>query len=144
MLAVSDLKDGLSLPGLEKQVSQEKINRYASVSKDFNPIHIDEDYARKTSMCGTIAHGMMVLAYISQMMTAAFGRHWLTGGQLNIRFKAPARPGDIITVSGRIRHVEKDPEQNLVDCDVLCQNQAGESLITGEARVRIANDENSS
>jgi len=144
MLAVSDLRDGLSLPGLEKQISQEKINRYAAVSKDFNPIHIDEAYAKKTPLGGTIAHGMMVLAYISQMMTAAFGRHWHTGGQLNVRFKAPARPGDIITVSGRIRQVEKNPEQNLVDCDVLCQNQAGESLITGEAKVRITNDENSS
>ena len=144
MLAVSDLKDGLNLPELKKQISQEKINHYAAASKDFNPIHIDEDYARKTPLGGTIAHGMMVLAYISQMMTAAFGRHWLTSGQFNVRFKAPARPGDTIIVSGQIRQVEKNVDQSLVDCDVHCQNQAGESVITGEAKVRIGNNENSS
>jgi acyl dehydratase len=122
-------------------VTQENINLYAQASRDFNPIHIDEEFARKTPLGGTIAHGMLILAYLSQMMTSAFGRNWLTTGKLNVRFRGPARPGDTITVSGKVRQTEEKDGENLITCDVLCQNQKGESIITGETRVRVK-DEN--
>ncbi|MBU2609005.1 MAG: MaoC family dehydratase [Chloroflexi bacterium] len=127
----------MSLPELIKVVRQEKIDLYAEASKDFNPIHIDEDFAKKTPLGGTIAHGMLILAYISQMMTAAFGRDWLSGGKLDVRFKSPARPGDTITVSGEIQRVEKIEGRSLVRCAVDCHNQHGEPVITGEAMVKV-------
>ena len=140
-LPLSNLKEGTSLPEIKRSVTQEKINLYAQASKDFNPIHIDEDFAKKTPLGGTIAHGMLILAYVSQMMTDAFGRSWLIGGKLNVRFRTPARPGDTITVSGQIRGIEKSEGENLITCGVLCQNQNGESVITGETSVRVR-DEN--
>ena len=126
----------MSLPGISKTISQVNINRYAEASGDFNPIHIDEDYARETPLGGTVAHGMMVLAYVSQMMTAAFGEDWLSGGKLDVRFRAPARPGDTIAISGKITAVERGESQTRVRCEVLCQNQDGESVIAGVAEVR--------
>jgi 3-hydroxybutyryl-CoA dehydratase len=134
---------GQSLPDLQKRIVQEEINLYARASGDFNPIHIDEDFARKTPLGGTVAHGMLVLAYVSQMLTRAFGRSWLTGGHLNVRFKAPARPGDVITISGKVKKIQSEDQVNLVNCDILCLNQNGETVITGEASVRIIKDENS-
>lgn len=134
---LSKLTEGMNLPEMKKTVTQHRINLYAEASKDFNPIHIDEDFARKTPLGGTIAHGMLILAYVSQMMSVAFGRSWLTGGKLDVRFRTPARPGDTITVSGRISRIEKNEAQTLIHCDVLCRNQNGESVITGATRVRI-------
>jgi len=134
---LADLSEGMNLPELRKIVTQKNINLYAEASRDFNPIHIDEDFAKKTPLGGTIAHGMLILAYVSQMMTVAFGRNWLTGGKLNVRFKTPARPGDTIAVSGRIARIEENEGQTLIQCDVLCQNQNGDSVITGETSVRI-------
>lgn len=134
---LSELAVGMNLPEMKKTVTQHRINLYAEASKDFNPIHIDEDFAKKTPLGGTIAHGMLILAYVSQMMSAAFGRSWLTGGKLDVRFRTPARPGDTITVSGRISRIEKNEAQTLVHCDVLCRNQNGESVITGATRVRV-------
>ena len=142
MLTSLELKEGAGLPEIKKNISQGNINLYAEASKDFNPIHIDEEYARQTPLGGTIAHGMLILAYISQMMTAAFGQNWLTGGKLNVRFKAPARPGDTLTISGKIRQVAKSNGQSLVNCDVLCQNQNDEPVIIGEAKVGVKNNEN--
>lgn len=135
----SNLTEGMNLPEIQKVVTQQNVNLYAEASRDFNPIHIDEEFARKTALGGTVAHGMLILAYISQMMGATFGRNWLAGGKLDVRFKAPARPGDTITVSGRIRSIEKDEGQTLIHCDVFCQNQNGESVITGEAQVVVRN-----
>jgi acyl dehydratase len=76
---------------LTKEVTQPQIDAYAAASGDHNPIHVDEAFARATPLGGTIAHGMLVLAFISEMMTAAFGRAWLDSGRLDVRFRAPAR-----------------------------------------------------
>lgn len=139
-LRVSELTEGMALPEIKKVVTQQNINLYAQASRDFNPIHIDQAFARKTPLGGTVAHGMLILAYVAQMMTAAFGQSWLSGGKLNVRFRAPARPGDTITVSGKIRRVSKLQNETLISCEVLCSNQNGESVITGETQVRIKNN----
>ena len=128
---------GESLPQLVKNVTQEKINLYAQASGDFNPIHVDDDFARKSPLGGTVAHGMLILSYLSQMMTIAFGQSWLSGSRLNVRFKEPARPGDVITVSGNIRKIEQEGSETRVNCNVLCQNQRGEVVITGESSLRL-------
>jgi len=127
---------------MKKNIVQDNIDRYAKASGDFNPIHIDADYARKTPLGGTVAHGMLILAYISQMMTNAFGHYWLSSGRLNVRFRAPARPGDVITISGTVRRIEKGDGFQMVDCDVLCSNQNNEPVITGDARVKVGDNEN--
>ncbi len=142
-LPLAGLSEGMKLPEIRKTITQENINLYAQASQDFNPIHIDEDFARKTPLGGTIAHGMLLLAYISQMMTAAFGRSWLVSGRLNVRFKSPARPGDILTVSGQIGSIEKSAGQTIISCRVLCQNQNGEPVVTGAASLRLGKNENS-
>lgn len=139
-----DLSEGMNLPEVKRVVTQPNINLYAKASQDFNPIHIDEDFAKKTPLGGTIAHGMLILAYVSQMMSSAFGQSWLAGGKLNVRFRTPARPGDTITVSGNICKIDQSGGQTCINCEVLCRNQKGESVITGEAQVEVKTDENSS
>ena len=131
---------GQSLPEMKKQITQEEINLYAKASKDFNPIHIDEKFARNTPLGGTVAHGMLVLAYVSQMMAKYFGRVWLIGGGLNVRFKAPARPGDVLSIQGKILKIQKEADQISIRCDILCSNQKKEMVISGEAIVRIKNE----
>lgn len=133
----SHFKEGQALPELKKSVKQANINLYARASRDFNPIHIDEEFARKTPLGGTIAHGMLVLAYVSEMMGTAFGQSWLSGGHLSVRFKAPARPGDALQISGSVRKIEQNEGYQLISCEVLCQNQNSDTIITGEARVRL-------
>lgn len=136
-LPLSELKRGTELPEVKKRITQEKIGLYAQASRDLNPIHIDPNFASKTPLGGTIAHGMLVLAYVSQMMTEAFGKSWLASGELDVRFKTPARPGDVLTISGKIYDTEENKGQLLVSCDVLCQNQKGEPVTIGTARVRV-------
>jgi len=124
---------GSELPSVAKTLSQEKIDRYARASGDFNPIHVDGAFAAQTSFGGTIAHGMLLLAYLSEMLTAAFGRAWLSGGRLKIRFKGAARPGDVVTAQGQVQRVEG--ERGV--CSVECLNQQGEVLVAGQAEVKL-------
>jgi len=135
-MELSEMKEGMALPGISTVVTQGNINLYAEASRDFNPIHIDQEFASKTPLGGTIAHGMLILAYISQMMTNVFGKNWLSGGRLNARFKAPARPNDILTVSGKVSRIKKVEGQILINCEISCKNQKKEVIITGEASWR--------
>jgi 3-hydroxybutyryl-CoA dehydratase len=141
-LKLTEIKIGQDLPGRVKQITQDEIDLYAKASGDFNPIHIDPVFAHQTPAKGTIAHGMLVLSYVSQMMTEAFGQNWLKSGRLDIRFKAPARPADILTILGKVEKIENQGLQTQVVCSILCSNQNNEANITGEAIVRIKNDEN--
>jgi 3-hydroxybutyryl-CoA dehydratase len=124
---------GAELPSLAKTLSQEKIDRYARASGDFNPIHVDPAFAAQTPFGGTIAHGMLLLAYLSEMLTAAFGRAWLAGGRLKIRFKGAARPGDVVTARGRVQRVKG--ERGI--CSVECLNQQGQVLVAGQVEVKL-------
>jgi len=126
---------GRELPSLSKALTQEKIDGYARASGDFNPIHVDPAFAAATPFGGTIAHGMLLLAYLSEMLTAAFGRAWLSGGRLKVRFKGVARPDDTLTVRGRVERVPEEGRR--LFAAVECVNQAGELLVTGDAEVRL-------
>ena len=136
-LEPASIRQGSTLPAVIKNVTQENINLYAEASGDFNPIHIDEAFAAKTPLGGTIAHGMLILAYVSEMMAKAFGESWLAAGKLSVRFKTPARPRDTITVSGVVDFVEQADDAILVKCSVEACNQNGEPVITGQAVVTL-------
>jgi len=142
-LLLSRLSEGMSLPEIKRNITQENINLYAEASGDFNPIHVDENYARQTPLGVTIAHGMLILAYVSQMMTAAFGQSWLARGKLSVRFRNPARRGDTITVGGKVDRLEHNEAQTIVNCDIFCHNQNGEPVVTGEASLGVTRNEDS-
>ena len=136
-LKLSDIRQGDSLPSVVKHITQREINQYAEASGDFNPIHVDEAFAAQTPLGGTIAHGMLILAYMSEMMTEAFGNNWLEGGKLSVRFKAPARPQDTITTSGKIDSTENNEGVTYVNCSLESCNQKGETVISGVAVVKL-------
>ena len=116
-----------------KRLDQAMLDAYAKASGDFNPIHIDPAFAATTQFGGTIAHGMLVLAFISEMMTAAFPERWPAAGRLDVRFRAPARPGDTVTARAAATKIEAD----ILRYSVECVSQTGEILISGSAEIRL-------
>jgi 3-hydroxybutyryl-CoA dehydratase len=134
----TEIQEGKALGPVVKHITQEKINLYAEASGDRNPIHVDESFAARTPLGGTIAHGMLNLAYVSEMMTLAFGGSWISGGKLRAKFKESARPGDSLTISGRVDCIEKKDDVSYANCSFECRNQRGEIIVTGEAIVKLA------
>ena len=128
---------GDSLPTIEKVVTQDQIEKYAHASGDFNPIHIDHEFAATTQFGGTIAHGMMVAATISEMMAAAFERNWPESGSMKIRFRSPVKPGQRITTQGSVRRVDAADGISRIWCTVSVVKDDGETAIAGQAEVRL-------
>ena len=114
-----------------RTLTQDMLHRYADASGDHNPIHIDEAFAKTTPMQGTIAHGMLVLSFISEMMAGAFGERWLASGSLDVRFRAPARPGDTVTA----RATPQEPRDGRLLYAVEVVSQTNEVIISGTAEV---------
>jgi 3-hydroxybutyryl-CoA dehydratase len=100
-------------------------------SGDHNPLHTDQAFASGTQFGGTVAHGMLILAYVSEALTTAFGDKWLRSGRLKARFRGPARPGDTVSVSGSVVKVDG----SVVTCRVEARNHAGETLVSADAEV---------
>ena len=125
------------LPKVVKKVTQEQVNLYASASGDHNPIHVNPQFAASTTFGRTVAHGMLVLAFLSEMMTQAFGPAWLTSGKLKVRFKAPVFPEDQVSTFGEARGKARLAGATGFKYAVGCHNQGGEEIISGEATVTI-------
>ena len=129
--------EGERIPSLTKRVTQEQINAYADVSGDHNPIHLDPAAARSVGLEGTIAHGMLSMAFLGQLLTNWLATQPERGGwvtRLRVRFQAMVSPGDTITCSGALGPVT-DGVQRL---DLWINNQRGERVTTGDADVTFA------
>ena len=125
------------LLGVEKRVSQEQIEQYAKASGDFNPVHLDPEFAASTSFGGRIAHGMLILAFLSEMMALSFEDRWLESGRLKVRFRAPVFPGDKVTTYGNLVDVQEQRGATYARYNIACRNQNSEDVIVGEAWVSV-------
>jgi len=129
--------EGERIPDLTKQVTQEQINAYADVSGDHNPIHIDPATARSVGLEGTIAHGMLSMAFLGQALTDWLSSQPSRGGwvkRLRVRFQAMVRPGDTLTCAGALGPAS-DGQQRV---ELWINNQRGERVTTGDADVVFA------
>ena len=128
--------EGEAIPVLTKQIAQEQINAYADVSGDHNPIHITPEAARAVGLDGTIAHGMLSMAFVGQMLTNWASARTETSGwvaRLKVRFQAMVRPGDTLTCHGALGERDGDRQRLAVWID----NQHGERIVTGDADVML-------
>lgn len=78
-------------------VTQEAVQAYAQLTDDFNPIHVDADFAAKTPMGRPIAHGTMSMCLIWQCLQRNFGAQALSRVELEVRFVKPVFIGDVVT-----------------------------------------------
>lgn len=127
---------GHTLPELIKKISQASIDRYAEATGDFNPIHVDEEFAKETPFKGTIAHGFYILGFLSELMTQQFGKAWVQGGSLDARFKRPVKPGDTIIVKATLVDRKTVKGQACLVFDAVWENQLQEPVIAGQALVK--------
>ena len=128
---------GDRLPIISRKVTQERVNLYAEAAKDFNPVHLDEEFARTTQFGRRIAHGMLTLAFVSEMLEAAFPGTYAAGGELDVRFKAPVYPGETVETWGEIISVKSNDEVDLVRCRAGCSKEDGTEVVTGHATVPL-------
>ena len=126
--------ESMALPTVTRTITQEQLHAYAEVSGDWNLLHLDTEFAATTMFCGIIAHGMLTLAFISEMMAAVYDKAWLETGGLKVRFKGAAYLGDRVATLGRVAKEEPVRDGRRLSCNVEARNaDHGQELVRGTA-----------
>ena len=116
-----------------KTVTDEDIIKFALVSTDVNPLHLDDDYAKKTRFGSRIAHGVLSASFIS----AVIGNQLPGPGAIylsqSLNFKAPVRIGDSITTTATVS--AKKENREIYTLETICSNQEDRVVTQGEAVV---------
>ncbi|MBI2236760.1 MAG: MaoC family dehydratase [Magnetospirillum sp.] len=117
-----------------KTVTEADIVAFAGISGDFNPVHINEEFAKDTLFKGRIAHGMLSAAFISTVFgTKLPGPGCIYVSQM-LKFKAPVRIGD--TVTAKVELTALVPEKKFAAFRTTC-SVAGKIVMDGEATLMV-------
>jgi acyl dehydratase len=119
----------------ERHVTDEVVRKFAELSGDYNPIHLDEEFAKTTRFGRRIAHGMLSGAFISAVLGYEFRERKIVYLSQTMKFTAPVFIGDTVTATGTVTHIRED--KGIVTLETVCTNQDGETLVKGEAVVMI-------
>lgn len=103
----------------EKQVTDEDVRKFADISGDYNPIHLDDDFAKDSMFGARIAHGILTASHISAVIGYIFpGPGWIYLGQ-SLQFRAPVKIGD--TVHTAVEVTDTLAEKNIVELSTICK-----------------------
>ncbi|MBF8983200.1 MaoC family dehydratase [Lutibacter sp. B2] len=119
---------------VSKIITESDISGFANISGDYNPIHLNAEYASKTRFKKRIAHGMLTSSLISAVLgTQLPGENTLYLSQ-NVKFLAPAYIGDHLTATVEVK--EKRDEKKIIILNTIVKNQLGNEILAGEAVVK--------
>jgi len=110
---------------LEKECTRYMPILYAGAGGDFNPIHIDPEFGKKVGLGGNILQGLGTYAFASQACVDWAGNPKALK-RLKVRFAAPVRPGDKVTVTGKVTEING----TRVKADITAKNQDGVEVLT--------------
>lgn len=118
---------------MSKTISESDIYTFAGLTGDFNPVHINAEFAKTTMFKDRIAHGMLSAGFISAVLgTQLPGVNTIYLGQ-EIAFKAPVKIGD--TVTATVEVIEKIEEKKRLVLKTTVTNQEGTIVVDGKATV---------
>jgi 3-hydroxybutyryl-CoA dehydratase len=129
-----DLKIGDKF-STERHVTDELVRKFAEVSGDYNPIHLDEVFAKTTRFGRRIAHGMLSGAFISAVLGYEFKERKIVYLSQSMKFTAPVYLDDTVTATATVTNIRED--KGIVTLETVCTNQNGETLVKGEAAVMV-------
>ncbi len=130
------IRVGDELPALAKApIDRVQLARYAGASGDFNPIHVDEVYAKSVGMPSVYAPGMLVMGMLGQLIS-----DWARGGQLrryHVRFIKMVFPQDTVVCKGRVSDRYGEGGRYFVEVELWAENQRGELVMKGQSAIQL-------
>jgi 3-hydroxybutyryl-CoA dehydratase len=117
-----------------RTITAEDIDLYARITDDYNPIHMDEDYARQTVFGGRIAHGTITLSLSAPVIGMKLPGQGCALVSIASDFIRPVRIGDTITAVAEV--VAKHAAERVVELSLKFTNQRNEDVAVGKARVK--------
>jgi len=120
---------------IKKKITKQDVELFAKISGDFNPLHFDEEYAKKSIFKGKIVHGLLYASIISAVLGTKLPGPGSIYLSQSLKFLRPVNIGD--TITAEVKVVEKDNTNNIIVLETICRNQSYETVIIGEANIKM-------
>ncbi|HEY7951306.1 MAG TPA: MaoC/PaaZ C-terminal domain-containing protein [Solirubrobacterales bacterium] len=130
---MTDLNTGDAIPELRVTPDKYLPHRYAGASGDFNPIHIDPEFAKAVGLPSTILHGLYMMGLVARSATDAAGGDPKALKRLSVQFRGMGAPETEIVVSGTVKSV--DGEKATID--VVAAQGENQTIRNAEAEVQL-------
>jgi len=130
---MADLNAGDAIPELRVTPDKYLPHRYAGASGDFNPIHIDPEFAKAVGLPNTILHGLYMMGLVSRAATDVAGGDPQALKRLSVQFRGMGAPETEIVVSGTVKSAEGDT----VVIDTVAAQGENQTIRNAEAEVQL-------
>jgi acyl dehydratase len=130
---MADLNVGDAIPELKVTPDKYLTHRYAGASGDFNPIHIDPEFAKAVGLPGTILHGLYMMGLVARANAAIADGDPRALKRLSVQFRGMGAPETEITVSGTVKSVEGDT----VVVDTVAAQGENQTIRNAEAEIQL-------
>ena len=119
-------------------ITEKIVSDFSVISGDFNPLHIDENYAAKTKFKKRICHGMLLASFFSRLVGMYLPGESALYFSQSLNFISPCFINDKIVVKGEI--IDKNHSTKIITVKTSIINQKNELILDGEAKVMITNN----
>jgi 3-hydroxybutyryl-CoA dehydratase len=133
---IEDIEVGMARTR-SKTIDERAVTLFAELSTDFNPVHLDHDYAQASIFAGRIVHGMLTASLISAVIGEQLPGHGTIYLGQTLRFRAPVRHGDRVDASVRVRDIDHARRRVTLDCECRVGDRVvldGEALVLAPSR----------
>ncbi|HEX8959004.1 MAG TPA: MaoC/PaaZ C-terminal domain-containing protein [Solirubrobacterales bacterium] len=130
---MSELKVGDAVPELRVTPDKYLPHRYAGASGDFNPIHIDPEFAKAVGLPGTILHGLYMMGLVARANTELAGGDPRALKRLAVQFRGMGAPEQEIVVTGTVKSADGDR----VVVDTVAAQGENQTIRNAEAEVQL-------
>jgi 3-hydroxybutyryl-CoA dehydratase len=120
---------------ITRLVTEQLIREFAELSGDYNPIHLDENFAKTTRFGQRIAHGMLSGAFISAVLGNEFKNRKIVYLSQTMKFTAPTFVGDTIVTTATVQSIRED--KGIITLNTECKKLTGEVTLTGESVIMV-------
>ena len=129
---MADLSPGAEIPEVRVTPDKYLTVRYAGASGDFNPIHIDEEFARAVGLPGRILHGLWSMAQVARAQTEAAGGPGALK-RLSVQFRGMGVPEQEVVVTGTVR----EASDGRVIVDTVAEQAGNQIIRNAEAELQV-------
>jgi len=116
-------------------ITAQDVDSFVRLTGDNNPLHVDEEYAKKTPFKKPVVHGMLTASFISTMIGTKLPGEGALWYEQSFKFLAPVRVGETIRVCAKVIH--KSPTQRTLVIETIVYGTSGRKVIEGEGKVRM-------
>ena len=132
MFDITNIVVGYEIPEVViEPLQQQDLIKYAKASGDYNPIHLDKNFANNIGLDNVIVHGMLIMAHlgksIANSMTIPYLKHF------SVQFSSITTLGEKLICSGQVIKIEKDKEKKIISLNLKVLNLSNDVKILGRA-----------